>query len=166
MYSHMPRESAVIKINIPLHLQALRLWNFPGLILDNWPMRRLHSVYTVLWLDDIRVWVQRWKEILFCLSSSCLPNVTSVSGLSNLHCPHWFSPKFIFHVSFVHNVGLSILDYPLRFSLKFILYYMDILCKHCSSCYKNLIVICKNLILQESIPRLLSFCLWKEVHID
>lgn len=74
----------VIKINIPLPLQTLRSWSFSVLILENWPIRRLHSVDTVFWLDDIRVQVQKpqWKEILICLSSSCVPNVVSFSGLS------------------------------------------------------------------------------------
>jgi hypothetical protein len=55
---------------------------------------------------------------------SFLPNVPSVSGLSILDDPFRFSLRFICPVSCVPNVtsvsGLSILDGPFRFSLSFI----------------------------------------------
>ena len=51
---------------------------------------------------------------MFCLSSSCVPNVTSVSELSILDCPFCFRT-----VSCVPSVA-SISGFSLRFSLTFI----------------------------------------------
>ena len=43
----------------------------------------------------------------FCLRLvSCVPNVTSFSGLSILHCPLLFSLTFIYHIK-VHRIHLA-----------------------------------------------------------
>ena len=104
-------------------MQYLYCWPY------QWVTRRLfykqHLCSPRFFIGGVRVAHLLVFCVLCCFGPvSVVPNVASVPGLSVLDCPFRFSLRFICPVSCVPNVvsvsGLSILDRPFRFSLRFI----------------------------------------------